>query len=155
MGTVSVACGLSPDDTKYIYFDAHDDLRTTSTPVHGYFDALGLPILLGESFEAVAKTIPGFKVIDSYEGGFLYVGLRDVTDFERTRVTDHGVDAVWGSTASEVDYVKELSSKLDQKSFSPALVHLDLDVLDQSLGNKVNGYESDGDLSEDELLTKE
>ena len=99
----------------------------------------------------MAKTIPGFKVIDSYEGRFLYVGLRDVTDLERKRVIDHGMDAIWGSKTSKVDYVKELSSKLDQQSFSPALVHLDLDVLDESEG-KVNGYESAGGLSEDELL---
>ncbi len=150
MASVGVACGLGLDGLRYLYFDAHDDLHTPSTLNYGYFDAMGLPILAGESFHTVAATIPGFQKI-TYDKRFLFCGLRESTGGERTRVKKFGMDAIWGSTSQKTDYVKELSGRLSETSFSPALVHLDLDVLDETVG-KVNGYETPGGLSVEELV---
>ena len=150
MASVGVACGLGPDGLGYIYFDAHDDLHTPSTLNYGYFDAMGLPILAGESFQTVAATIPGFQSI-KYDKRFLFCGLRESTGGERTRVQKFGMDAIWGSTSQKTDYIRELSGRLSETSFSPVLVHLDLDVLDESVG-KVNGYETPGGLSVEELV---
>lgn len=138
MATVGVACGLGLDGLHYIYFEAHTDLHTPGTLLHGYFDALGLPILAGDSFHAIAKTIHGFEEID-YR--FLFCGIREVEDVERGRIRSYGMDAIWGSSERQVDFATELRQHLNQKPLSPALVHLDLDVLDEKVG-KVNGYES-------------
>ena len=73
MNSVGVACALGPKDIDYLYFDAHDDLHTPNTNVHGYFDAMGLPVLAGESFHAPAKNIPGFEVTE-FGKNFLFCG---------------------------------------------------------------------------------
>lgn len=150
MASVGVACGLGPKDLGYIYFDAHDDLHTPSTLDYGYFDAMGLPILAGKSFHAVAATIPGFQTI-SYDKHFLFCGLRESTGGERERVQEYGMDAIWGSPSEKTDYVRELSGRLSKTSISSALVHLDLDVLDESVG-KVNGFETPGGMSVEDLV---
>ena len=64
---------------------------------------------------------------------------------------DASADVVRGGQERKVDFVAALKQHLSQRDYSPALVHLDLDVLDKSVG-KVNGYESEGGLSEEELV---
>ncbi|KAJ5113838.1 arginase [Penicillium angulare] len=151
MASAGVACGLQMKDLNFIYFDAHDDLDSPDVNENGYLDAMGLSMLRGESWKTLTKTVPGFQPLD-YNGRFLYCGLRDQSDVQRQRVIDAGMDSIWGETDRKVDYVAELKSRLEAKSYSPALVHLDLDVLDESYG-KVNDYPSPGGLFESELVT--
>ncbi|KAI7151419.1 putative arginase [Hortaea werneckii] len=149
MATAGIACGLNESNPGFIYFDAHDDMDTPSTNTNGYFDAMGLSILAGKSWHALSKTIPGFapKRYDK----FLYCGLRDMDDGQRKTVEESGADAILGGPTHKVDFPGELRRRLQQKEYSPALVHLDLDVLDQSVG-MVNGFESAGGLSADEVV---
>lgn len=49
MATVGVAAGLGLEDLSFVYFDTHDDLETPSTNTNGYFDAMGMSMLKGES----------------------------------------------------------------------------------------------------------
>ncbi|PYH94288.1 Arginase/deacetylase [Aspergillus ellipticus CBS 707.79] len=126
-----VACGLQLPDLQFIYFDAHDDLDSPDVSENGYFDAMGLSMLRGESWKTLMQTVPGYRPF-SYDGRFLYCGLRDQSDLQRQRVIAAGMTSIWGET-------------------NPALVHLDLHVLDDSYG-KVNDYPSPGGLFEDELL---
>ena len=56
-----------------------------------------------------------------------------------------------GNAERNVDFAAKVKEKFERRSFSPAFVHVDLDVLDQTLG-KVNGYESTGGLNEDDLM---
>jgi arginase len=58
----------------------------------------------------------------------------------------------WGRVDQKGDFAAELKRQLDEKSFGPSLVHLDLDVLDESYG-KVNDYPSPGGMFETELIT--
>lgn len=149
MATAGVAAGIGLQDPGFIYFDAHDDLETPSTNTNGYLDAMGMSMASGLSWHALAKTIPGHVPIswDKY----LYIGLRDVADGQRKFVQESEIDVIWGDSDRKVDYLKELKTRLAKKSYSPAIVHLDPDVLDESLG-KVNGYESPGGLLEHELV---
>ncbi|KAK4862923.1 hypothetical protein LT330_010725 [Penicillium expansum] len=59
--------------------------------------------------------------------------------------------SIWGETERKVDFTAELKKHLESGSYSPALVHLDLDVLDESYG-KVNDYPSPGGMFEEELV---
>ncbi|PVH71476.1 Arginase/deacetylase [Cadophora sp. DSE1049] len=149
MATAGVAAGVGIQDPGFIYFDAHDDLETPSINTNGYLDAMGMSMASGRSWHALTKTIPGHVPItwDKY----LYVGLRDVGDGQRKLVQESEIDVIWGNSDQKVDYLKELETKLAKKVYGPAIVHLDLDVLDESLG-KVNGYESPGGLLEHELV---
>ena len=149
MATVGVAAGLGSKDVDFIYFDAHDDMDTPSTNINGYLDAMGLSMLAGKSFHRLVETVPGMQVIP-YDR-FIYCGLRDIDEVQKKTVTDSGVEVIWGDRTQHVDFAARLADALGRRSFSPALVHLDLDVLDESLG-KVNGYESPGGLSENDLM---
>ncbi|KAJ5506098.1 arginase [Penicillium expansum] len=149
MASAAVACGLQARDLAFIYFDAHDDLDSPDVNENGYFDAMGLSMLRGESWKTLMKTVPGFRPF-SYDR-FLYLGLRDQSQLQRQRVIDAGMCAVWGNSDQKVDFVRELEAHLDARSYSPALVHLDLDVLDASYG-KVNDYPSEGGMFESELI---
>ncbi|KAF2016824.1 Arginase/deacetylase [Aaosphaeria arxii CBS 175.79] len=149
MSTVGVACGLGMNEPGFIYFDAHDDMDTPSTNWNGYLDAMGLSMLAGKSWHYLTSTIPGYGPV-KYDK-MLYIGLRDVTNDQRKTVLDAGAKVIWGNADKHVDYAMELTQALEQSQLSPALVHLDLDVLDESVG-KVNGFESKGGLFEDDLL---
>lgn len=149
MATVGVACGLGIKDPGFIYFDAHDDMDTPSTNTNGYFDAMGLSMLAGKSWHTLTESIPGFSPT-SYNK-FLYCGLRDVSEGQRQTVLEAGPEVIWGGANEKVDFAAELQHHLEKKNYSHALVHLDLDVLDESVG-KVNGFESAGGLQESDLL---
>ncbi|KAJ4331940.1 hypothetical protein N0V95_009775 [Ascochyta clinopodiicola] len=150
MASVGVACGLRVQELNFVYFDAHDDMDTPSTNQNGYFDAMGLSMLAGKSWHWHTQQIPGYSPM-KYDKRFLYVGLRDVNDTQRKTVAEAGADVIWGDAEQHVDFAGQLTRRLDEKDFSPSLVHLDLDVLDESVG-KVNGFESLGGLLEDDLM---
>ncbi|KAI9043195.1 arginase family protein [Aspergillus affinis] len=149
MASAAVACGLQIRDLGFIYFDAHDDLDSPDVNENGYFDAMGLSMLRGESWHALMNTVPGFQPFDYSR--FLYCGLRDQSEVQQQRVIDAGMVSIWGDAAKKVDFPRELEAELQRRSYSPALVHLDLDVLDESYG-KVNDYPSPGGLSESDLV---
>ena len=150
MASAGVACGLQEDHLGFIYFDAHDDLDSPDVNVNGYLDAMGLSMLKGESWKAHMSKVPFYKphVYDK----FLYCGLRDVNDVQRERVTkENPMDVIWGDVTKKVNYTKLFEEQLQKKNYGPALVHLDLDCLDETYG-KVNDFPSPGGLLENELL---
>jgi arginase len=149
MASAGTACGLGIRDLGWIYFDAHDDMETPSTNTNGYLDAMGLSMLRGKSFHRLADTIPGYTP-HKYDK-MIYCGLRDIEDSSKENVVKQGADVIWGEAGKKVDFAGKLEKALSEKDYSPALVHLDLDVLDESIG-KVNGYESPGGLQEDDLM---
>ncbi|CAI7641144.1 unnamed protein product, partial [Penicillium palitans] len=149
MASVGAACGLNIKDLGFIYFDAHDDLDSPDVNENGYFDAMGLSMLRGESWKTLINTVPGYHPM-TYRR-FLYCGLRDQSEIQRQRVIDAGMTSIWGETERKVDFTAELEKHLESGSYSPALVHLDLDVLDESY-DKVNDYPSPGGMFEDELV---
>jgi arginase len=150
MASVGAACGLGVKDLSFIYFDAHDDMDTPSTNENEYFDAMGLSMLAGKSWHWHTAQIPGYVPVE-YNGRFLYVGLRDVNVTQRKTVKEAGADVIWGDAERHVDFASELRKRLERRMFAESLVHLDLDVLDQSIG-KVNGFESEGGLYEEDLV---
>lgn len=147
--SVAVACGLQIKDLGFIYFDAHDDLDSPDVNENGYFDAMGLSMLRGESWKTLMKTVPGFRPLEYHR--FLYCGLRDQSDVQRQRVVDAGMTAVRGETTHKVNFAADLKFQLEACDYSPALVHLDLDVLDESYG-KVNDYPSPAGMFESDLI---
>jgi arginase len=147
--TVGIAAGLR-DITNLgaVYFDAHDDMDTPDTHINGYFDAMGVAMIAGQTWHRLVATVPGHKPrkLDR----FVYVGLRDIDEVQRQNVAKSGAEVIWGDASTRVDFCGELDRVLTRKSLKSAMVHLDLDVLDETLG-KVNGYESAGGLSESDL----
>ncbi|KAB8238592.1 arginase family protein [Aspergillus alliaceus] len=137
-------------DLAFIYFDAYDDLDSPDVNENGYLDAMGLSMLRGESWKTLMRPVPGFEPFDLSR--FLYCGLQDQSSIQRQRVIDAGMHSIWGGTERKVDFATEPKTQLEQRSYSPALVHLDLDVLDDSYG-KVNDFPSPGGLLESDLVS--
>ncbi|OBT65808.1 hypothetical protein VE03_03330 [Pseudogymnoascus sp. 23342-1-I1] len=150
MSSAAVVAGLGIRDLGFVYFDAHDDLDSPDVNENGYFDAMGLSMLRGESWKTLMNSVPGYRPMELRDK-FVYCGLRDLSEVQRQRVKDVGMDVIWGDATKKVDFKAALEAALERKNFSPALVHLDLDVLDESLGN-VNDYPSPGGMYEEELV---
>jgi arginase len=149
MATVGVAAGLDIKNPGFVYFDTYDDVETPSTNTNGYRDAMGLSMLTGNSWHAHMSTLPSHEALTL--DNFVFVGLRDVSAGQRKLVEDSLAVVVRRSSSKRVDYPEELSTVLEKTPFEQALVHLDLDVLDETAG-KVNGYESPGGWFEEELM---
>lgn len=147
MVTVGVAAGIEDlDELGCIWFDAHDDYNTPSTTTSGYLDGMGVSILSGESFHALTKTIPGYRPLSLKR--FVYCGIRDV---ERQQMADAEMAIVWGGVNQNIDFRTRLGKAVDQRSLRDVMVHLDLDVLDTSLG-RVNDFSAPGGLLEKDLI---
>ncbi|KAJ9618314.1 hypothetical protein H2203_009231 [Taxawa tesnikishii (nom. ined.)] len=153
---VAVAAGLGIKDLGFVWLDAHDDFDTPDTNVSGYLDAMGVSMLAGQSWKGFMDTIPGHVPLNLDR--FVYCGLRDQNEVQRKRVLDAKFDVVWGgedaSRNGPVHFARELRALLDKRTDmidQPTLVHVDLDVLDESEG-KVNGYEAPDGIHADDLV---
>lgn len=157
---VGVAAGLRAGSSETegiscVWFDAHDDFNTPDTVMSGYFDSMAIAMLAGQCWRGLLATVAGHQPMDLAR--LVHVGMRDVTEVERTRVLEAGFDVVWGNQAvaglaaeAKVDFVGGLGRTLERKKLGPTMVHLDLDCLDGSLG-KVNKFASPGGLFEEDL----
>ena len=107
-------------------------------------------MMAGKCWRALLKTIPGFRALDLNQ--LIHIGMRDVTEAERTGVDKAGFDVIWGSTEEKVDFNKGLGEvlKLKKGNMSETLVHVDLDSLDPSAG-RASKYLAPGGLLEEDL----
>ncbi|ODM23713.1 hypothetical protein SI65_01302 [Aspergillus cristatus] len=121
MASVAVACGLEHAQAQaqgqkkggrgklgFIYFDSHDDLDSPDVNENGYFDAMGLSMLRGESWKLLMNTVPGYDPESPFDyrsnkNRFLYVGLRDQSELQRERVVEAGMDSIWGGNLNPPD----------------------------------------------------
>ncbi|CAG9984493.1 unnamed protein product [Clonostachys byssicola] len=133
-----------------LWLDAHDDLDTPSTHENGYLDAMAASMMTGTSWHTLMKTVPGHKPVEIKQ--VIYCGLRDVSETQAKAVKDAGVDVVWGKADTKVDFTASLAQILDRRSdVTHAHIHLDLDVLDESLG-RVNEFPSPGGYLPEDLM---
>lgn len=151
MTSVGVACALGPASLNYVAFDAHEDLHTPSTTTSGYFDGMGWSVLAGDSYQAMARTIPGFQAIELSKH-LILCGTRDCTEIERKLIANYGVDTIWGSEDGNDGAADALARALRRKTNLPTLIHLDLDVLDDEVG-KANAFAAPHGLSVAQLKT--
>ncbi|KAK4449054.1 arginase [Podospora aff. communis PSN243] len=147
LASVGVFAGLTTDEENEIgcvWFDAHDDYNVPDTVVSGYFDSQGIAMMAGESWRALMATVPGFKPVDLRR--VVHVGMRDVNELERARVEGSEMGVVWAGLKEEM--AKRFRDEEGEKK--GVLVHLDVDVLDVSVG-KANAFACAGGLGEEDL----
>ncbi|KAK2776389.1 hypothetical protein CKAH01_12443 [Colletotrichum kahawae] len=149
--SAAVAAGLhsSVPDLNVLWIDAHDDLDTPDTNVNGYLDAMAASMMCGRSWAALMASVPGHVPLSLER--VAYCGLRDVSDSHRKVVAEAGVDVICGDARKKVAFGRELDGMLERKGFGKTHVHLDLDVLDESLG-RVNEWPSPEGLDERDLV---
>ena len=145
--SVGVHAGLNGPDIGVVWFDAHPDFNTPDEVTDGYFDGMGVATLVGQCWHKLAASIPGHRPLDLTR--FVYCGIRDFEPGQREKVAAHGMRAVYGGSGKPVGFADALGSCLELFP-SKALVHLDLDCLDTSVGH-ANSYTAPGGLGVAEL----
>ena len=129
-----------------VLFDAHGDLNTPETTASGFFDGMALSVALGRCWTGMAARIPGFQPVSEHDVAL--VGVRDMDPGERAFLGKGGVRAipVAGLHQGVPPFLETVHGRA-----SAAYVHLDLDVLDPSVG-RVNAYAAPDGLSEDDVI---
>lgn len=143
---------------EVLWFDAHPDLDTPEMQTTGYFDVNAVALLAGKCWAAFRSSIPNHKPI-SLATDFTYIGLRDFSnDVQRQAVADAGCPVVWGGAetpaagfAAGLEESLQSSASGRKAEDRPAVLHLDVDCLDTSVGI-ANFAASPGGLTADELV---
>ncbi|WP_432514880.1 arginase family protein [Kineococcus sp. SYSU DK001] len=131
-----------------LWLDAHGDLQVPETTTSGFFDGMGLALLTGRCWRALASTIPGFRPVP--DEAVALVGGHDLEPAEESLVRSSGMTWVPPAQLRADDgVVREVVGRL--AAHVDALhVHVDLDVLDTAVG-RANGYAAPGGLDGGEL----
>ena len=121
-----------------VWFDAHADFNTPDTSETGFFDGFGLAMLTGSGWPRLREGLPTIP-----EEHVVLAGARDIDSEEQDRLDRSGVRVV---AVSELEpALDELSARVDS-----VYVHVDLDVLDPSVG-RANWFAVEGGPRSDEL----
>lgn len=134
------------EDLGVVWLDAHADFDTPEDNLSGFTDVMGLAILTGSGWRALRETIPGFGVVD--EDRVVLAGTRAREPYQRERVTRSRLQVVAAAFSSGA-----LGSALDtlRKRVERVYLHVDLDVLDTSVG-RANSYAATGGPDLDRVL---
>lgn len=139
------ACaGLRSDERRVVWLDAHADFNTPETTISGLVDGMALAALTGRCLTELVDRIPDFRPVP--ESSVTLIGARDLDDAE-SRLLDGSSIHRWEDVMSRVREDSEFFSGSEE-----VYVHLDLDVLDPSIG-RANRLASPGGLSADALET--
>ncbi len=147
--SVGIVSGLAPRRIGVVWFDAHGDFNTPETTSSGFLDGMGLAILTGRCWQALAGSIPGYAPVS--EENVILAGARDFDELE------------WGELSkSEIAYLsdRDLQSG-DLLSLGTALerlvarveavyLHIDLDVHDVHIA-PANHFRPPGGLTPERL----
>jgi arginase len=125
-------------DLGVVWLDAHADFDTPEDNLSGFTDVMGLSVLTGGCWRALRDTIAGFRAVQ--EDHVVLVGTRDLEDYQRARLAASRMTVVGGSLDSS-----ELLGALDglRQRVERVYLHVDLDVLDTSVGH-ANQYAAVG-----------
>ena len=145
LGTLA---GVGGGDTAVIWFDAHGEFNTPETTTGGFLDGMGLAIATGQCWRPLAQSIPHFTPLPAAH--LVMLGVRDLDDSERPLMEQLGVRVITPAALRD----PTSTALADALAALPATarrayIHLDLDVLDPSVG-QANGYAApDGLLVDD------
>lgn len=144
LGTVS---GVRDGDRLgIVWLDAHADFDTPEENLSGFSDVMGVSILTGGSWRALRNTIPGFAPVE--ERNVVMLGTRDLEPYQRARLMASQIAVIEGKIDEQSHGValRELAKRVDG-----IYLHVDLDVLDTSVGS-ANGYAAPGGPDLDTVL---
>ena len=164
MDVVAVNAGLNPDDPsvvgdtesmtrEVIWFDAHADLETPDTTESGYLGGMGGSMLLREGFGHLLGRLPGYRSIEGES--LVAVGFRSMSEYEEEKIGRRGIKLVRGGKSVDGgQYAESLSrilKKAEEGTNTAAVLHVDVDVMDTSVG-RANDFAVEGGLGARDLL---
>ena len=90
--SVGVVSGMEEAAPGVVWFDAHSDFNTPDITIEGYLDGMGMSILTGGSWQAMAAQVPGFRPVP--ESAAMLVGARDFDPLEKVHLDESAVGLV-------------------------------------------------------------
>jgi arginase len=142
-GTVAGAAAAGADDVGVVWLDAHADFDTPDDNLSGSMDVMALSLLTGGAWPAARATIEGAVAVPEEHVALL--GVRDLEDYQRAALASSGVRVVPG--AFDRGAATAAIDRLPERRY----LHVDLDVLDASVGS-ANRYAAPGGPSLDAVL---
>jgi arginase len=133
-------------DLGVVWLDAHADFDTPEDNLSGFTDVMGLAILTGSCWRALRETIPGFVVVD--ESRVVLAGTRDLEPYQRDRLSASEVQVIPGALAADA---RDVALDALRERVERVYLHVDLDVLDSSVG-RANPYAAPGGPDLDAVL---
>jgi arginase len=147
VGTVS---GLSPRRTGVVWFDGHADFDTPDSSSSGFIDGMGLAILTGHCWRAIARSIPDYEPVA--ENHVVLAGASDIESLERSRLTQSQITYLSDEILNSDDGDHRLGTVLDRigGEVSGVYLHVDLDVQDARIA-PANHFRPPGGLTPQRL----
>ena len=147
---LGVAAGLDEGAPGVVWFDAHSDFNTPETTTSGYFDGMGLAVLIGDAWREMLRTVPGARPVP--DTAVIQAGVRDFDDDDERRLRESGITSLRPPELASGD---ALAAALDALEPEPTglYLHVDLDVLDAEAA-QVNIYSVPGGISADQLVSR-
>jgi arginase len=148
VGTLS---GAGPGDLGVVWFDAHGEFNTPETTTTGFIDGMGLAIVVGHCWKAMARGVPGYFALP--EENVVMAGVREVDPAEQGRLGASGITVVGVDVIEKQGLRRALATALDdlKTRVGRVYVHLDLDVLDAGKVGKANEFAVKGGPDAEEL----
>jgi arginase len=145
LGTVA---GCDPDDAfGVVWLDAHADFDTTEDTAWGSLDGMGLRLLVGSGWDRLRSSVRGLTAIR--ESNVVLIGTRALEPGERRALERSAITVLrgrdWTSQTVEaaLDRLRETCARV--------YLHVDMDVLDRSIG-RANRYAEPGGLTAEQLM---
>ena len=148
VGTLS---GAGPGDLGVVWFDAHGEFNTPETTTTGFIDGMGLAIVVGHCWKAMARGVPGYFALP--EENVVMAGVREVDPSEQGRLDASGITVVGVDVIEKQGLRRALATALDdlKTRVGRVYVHVDLDVLDAGKVGKANEFAVKGGPDAEEL----
>ena len=127
-------------------FGSTPTFDTPEDNLSGFTDVMGLAILTGSCWRALRETIPGFCVVD--ESRVVLAGTRDLEPYQRDRLGASQVQVIPGAVAADA---RDIALDVLRERVERVYLHVDLDVLDSSVG-RANPYAAPGGPDLDAVL---
>ena len=128
------------------WFDAHGDFNTPETTESGFLDGMALATLTGRCWTRLTRLIPDFR--PASDASVLMFGTRELDTAERKALTASRIH--WPSSRRDSVSDSERLAAL-RKTVGEVYLHIDLDVLDESVA-RVNQFACPGGMSVDRVL---
>lgn len=137
--------GIPAGGRGVIWLDCHPDFNTPETTESGLLDGMTLATITGRCWEHMASRVTGFSPVR--DDRVVLVGARSLDDGETALLERSGVVRIAARDAATRagDAFRALGQRTDG-----VCLHLDLDVLDPSVG-RANAYVTAGGLSRSDL----
>lgn len=137
--------GLSSGRRGVIWLDCHADFNTPDTTESGLLDGTVLATITGRCWKRLARSVPGFEPIADVD--VLLVGVRDLDAGEERLLADSEISRLSSGDVQRgnLDVLRRLATQVES-----VYVHIDLDVLDRTIG-MANAFAGSGGLSISDL----